>query len=146
MRSLIIAFLSTLLTASVVMAGFSLKSGVYRMDQLDEAKAEAHSTGKAVAFLYSNEKTTCPLCAGSSQYAMEQLMDSCVVIYAARDDWAKLPKPVRAAISAPAAGKLIPKIVVMNPDLKEVIVTVPYARGQEYKLRIYEAKEKISRY
>ena len=146
MRSLTIAFFLMLLVASIAMAGFTLKSGVYRMDQLDDAKAEALSSGKPVAFLYSDKNTTCPLCAGASKNAMETLASSCVIVYAEKADWAKMPKPVRTAINAPEAGKYIPTVVVMSPNVKEVIVIVPYAQGQEYKRLLYAAKEKISRY
>ena len=55
MRILGIALLSILLAASTVIAGFTLKSGVYRMNQLDAAKSDALSGRKAVAFLYSDE-------------------------------------------------------------------------------------------
>jgi hypothetical protein len=144
MKILSIAFFSILLTASIAMAGFTVKSGVYRMDQLDDAKAEALSSGKPVAFLYSDENTTCPLCAGASKNAMEALSDRCVIVYSEKADWAKMPKPVRTAIHAPEAGKYIPKIVVMRPNFKEVIVIVPYARGANIRdcfLKCWEDQE-----
>lgn len=144
MRSLAIAFFFTLLTASIAMAGFSLKSGVYRMSEMESAKAEARATGKPIAFLYSDENTTCPLCAGSSQYAMDALAESCLMVYADEKDWAKLPKKVRAAIRAPEAGKYIPTIIVMSSDLEKVIVIVPYVRGDAYYNLIAEARIKIS--
>ena len=45
-----------------VIAGFTLKSGVCRMNELDEAKSDALSGREAVAFLYSDENTFCTQC------------------------------------------------------------------------------------
>ena len=81
MRILSIALFSILLAASTVIAGFTLKSGVYRMNELDEAKSDALSGRKAVAFLYSDENTFCTQCMSASLQAMETLAGSCVVVY-----------------------------------------------------------------
>jgi len=143
MRILSIALFSILLAASTVIAGFSLKSGVYRMNQLDAAKSEALSGRKAVAFLYSDEKTFCTQCTSASLQAMETLAVSCVVVYVDKSDANKLPNPVKDTLRSPGAGKYIPTVVVMSYDLKKVIAIVPYARGEAYKKLLSEAKEKI---
>ena len=146
MRILSIALFSILLAASTVIAGFTLKSGVYRMNELDVAKSDALSGSRAVAFLYSDENTFCTQCMSASLQAMETLAGSCVVVYVDKSDATKLPKEVKNALRSPEAGKYIPTIVVMSYDLKKVIAIVPYARGEAYKKLLSEAKEKILSY
>jgi uncharacterized membrane protein len=146
MKVLCIVLFSILLTASTTIAGFTLESGVYRMSQLDAAKSEALSGRKAVAFLYSDEKSLCIQCGKSSRQAMETLASSCVIVYVDKSDAAKLPKKVAYALRSPQAGKYIPAVVVMSYDLKKVIAIVPYARGEAYGKLFSEAKEKILLY
>ena len=146
MRIISIALFSILLVASTVIAGFTLKSGVYSMNELDAAKSEALSGRKAVAFLYSDKNTFCTQCTSASLQAMDAMIDSCVVVYVDRSAAVKLPEEVKKALRSPKAGKYIPTIVVMSYDLKKVIAIVPYARGEAYKKLLFEAKEKISSY
>jgi hypothetical protein len=146
MKILSIAFLSVLLAASTVIAGFTLTRGVYRMNQLDTAKAAAFSGRKAVAFLYSDEKTFCIECGRKSLQAMETLAGSCIMVYVDKSDTYRLPEQVKNAFRSPEAGKFIPTIVVMSYDLKKVITIVPYARGEAYKELLSEAKQKILSY
>jgi len=146
MRILSIALFSILLAASTAIAGFNVQSGVYRMDELDAAKSDALSGKKPIAFLYSDQKTFCPLCIGASRQAMETLADSCVLVYVGKSDAAKLPHQVKNALRSPEAGKYIPVVVVMSYDLRNVIAIVPYARGEAYKKLLSEAKKKILSY
>jgi ABC-type sugar transport system substrate-binding protein len=146
MRILSIALFLVLLAASTVIAGFTLKSGVYRMNELDAAKSAALSGRKAVAFLYADENTFCTQCVSASQEAMETLAGSCVMVYVDKSDATKLPNQVKNALRSPAAGKFIPAIVVMSYDLKKVIAIVPFARGEAYKKLLSEAKGKILSY
>jgi hypothetical protein len=145
-RILSIALFSILLAASTVIAGFTLKSGVYGMDELDAAKSEALSGRKAVAFLYSDKNTFCTQCTSASLQAMDTMIDGCVVVYIDKSDAAKLPEEVKNALRSPKAGKYIPTVVVMSYDLKKVIAIVPYARGEAYRKLLSEAKEKILSY
>ena len=146
MRILGIVLFSILLAASTAIAGFNLKSGVYGMNELDAAKTDALSGKKAIAFLYSDQKTFCTLCIGASRQAMETLAGSCVEVYVGKADAAKLPQQVKDALRSPEAGKYIPVVVVMSYDLKKVIAIVPYARGEAYRKLLSEAKEKILSY
>ena len=146
MRILSIALFSILLAASTVIAGFTLKSGVYSMNDLDAAKSEALSGRKAIAFLYSDKTTFCTQCASASLQAMDTMTASCVVVYINKSDATNLPEEVKNALRSPKAGKYIPTIVVMSYDLKKVIAIVPYARGEAYKKLLSEAKEKILSY
>jgi hypothetical protein len=146
MRILSVALFSILLAASTAFAGFTLKSGVYSMKELDAAKAEALSRRKAVAFFYSDKNTFCTQCASASLQAMDTLIDSCVVVYIDRSDAINLPEEVKNALRSPKAGKYIPTVVIMSYDLRKVIAIVPYARGGAYKKLLSEAKEKILSY
>jgi hypothetical protein len=146
MRILSIALLSILLTASTVIAEFTLRSGVYRLNQLAAVKSNALSERKAVAFLYSDEKSFCIQCGRSSVQAMETLEGSCIVVYVDKSDTAKLPQQVKDALRSPEAGRYIPAVVVMSYDLKKVIAVVPYARGEAYKKLLSEARGKILSY
>ena len=146
MRILSIVLFSILLTASTAIAGFTLKSGVYRMSELEAAKSAALSARKAIAFLYSDENTFCTQCVQASLQAMETLAGSCVVVYVGKSDAAKLPDQVKNALRSPAAGKYIPTVIVMSYDLQKVIAIVPYARGDAYKKLLSEAKGKSLSY
>jgi hypothetical protein len=146
MRILIIAIFSILLAASTVIAGFNLKSGVYRMNELDAAKSSALSGRKAVAFLFSDETTFCTQCMSASLQAMETLAGSCVMVYVDKSAATKLPDQVKNALRSPEAGKYIPTIVIMSYDLRKVIAIVPFARGEAYNKLLSEAKEKILSY
>ena len=146
MRVLSIAIFSILFAATAAIAGFTLKSGVYRVNELDAVKAEALSTKKAIAFLYSDESTFCTQCSGASVQAMETLAGSSLVVYVDKSGATKLPKQVQTALRSPEAGKYIPVVVVMSYDLRKVIAVVPFARGDAHKKLLSEAKEKILSY
>jgi len=144
MRILGIVLCSILLAASTALAGFNLKSSVYRMDELDAAESAALSGRKPIAFLYSDQKTFCTLCIGASRQVMETLADSCIMVYVSTSDAAKLPLQVQNALRSPEAGRYIPVVVVMSYNLKKVIAIVPYAKGEAYKKLLSEAKKKIA--
>ena len=42
----------------MVYAGFKVPKSIYKMDQLEEAKAEAKEEGKALIFVYSDSGST----------------------------------------------------------------------------------------
>jgi len=146
MRTLSIALLSILLAASTVVAGFTLKSGMYRMGQLDAAKSEALSGKKSMAFLFSDENTLCIQCTVASQQAIETLAGICVMVYVDKYGAPHLPDTVKSALRSSEAGTYIPKVVVMSYDLKKVIAIVPFARGEAYRKLLAEAKEKVLSY
>lgn len=69
-----------------------------------------------------------------------------MVVYASsKTDWAQLPRAAQDAFRSPQSGKYIPKTIVMDAELKEVIAIIPYedddnARGKLFR----EAKKKIA--
>lgn len=71
-----------------------------------------------------------------------------IVIYAASPkDRESLPDVVREAVFSPDAGKYIPRTVVVNPDISEVIAIVPYAREESERKKLFaDAFRKIAQY
>ena len=126
--------LSVMLLASLVLVGFKIPKNVYRMDQLGAAKSEAQSKNKAITFIYTDEETTCPLCADASLGVMNGLASKTVVVYAyTKTDAGKLPDLVVEAFRRPEMGRYIPFTVVVDAAMTNVIAIVPYARGSEQK-------------
>ena len=145
-NSFLIATCIVIFIVSTALAGFPLKSGVYRINQLDTAKAEALSRNKAIAFIYSDENTTCPLCAGASIDAINYLSDVCEIVYVDKNtDWEKLPELVRQAINSPAAGRFIPKTIIVDAQIEKVIAIAPYVKTEERKELLDGVKDQISR-
>jgi hypothetical protein len=125
-------------------ADFKMPKSVYRMSQIEEAKAEATSKGKAVSFIYTHEKTTCGLCEASSLNAANELKRKTVVVYADSDTESdKLPDAVQTALRTPEAGRFVPKIVIVDSELTNVLAVVPYARVDEQNQLLQKAQKKL---
>jgi hypothetical protein len=138
---------ATLLLAAPAWAGFEFGKQVYRMDRLDAALAEARTKGEAVTFIYTTESTTCGLCQHASLTAADQFRKQGVVVYArSAEDFQALPALVKTALKSPEAGKFIPKTIVVNPEVSEVLAVVPYARGSEFDDKVKEARRSIRAY
>jgi hypothetical protein len=127
-------------------SAFPLKKDVYRMDRLEAAVAEAKAEGKPLTFLYTDENTTCPKCEASSLAVIETLHKRTVLLYVAPEvkDLSKLPKAVRDGIRKPEMGDFIPKTVVVDPGLTNLIAIVPYALGDEQDRLLKDARKKIT--
>ncbi len=118
----------TFITSSAS-AAFIIPSYVYRIDQLQQAREEAQADNKQIVFLYSNKDTDCSLATRASINIMQRFKGSAVVVYICKDEWAKIPRIVREAIKSMEAGKYIPKTVVVDQDIAEVISIIPYERA-----------------
>ncbi len=116
-------------TASLASAAFRIPGHVYRIDQLQQAKEEAQADDKQIVFLYSNENTTCSLCTRASINIMQRFERRAVIVYFGKEGWAKVPRIVRDAITSPEAGKFIPKTVVVDPGITEVVSIIPYEKA-----------------
>ncbi|NLB68248.1 MAG: hypothetical protein GX804_00965 [Lentisphaerae bacterium] len=125
-------------------ADFTMPKKVYRLDRLEQAKADAESRGRPISIIYTQEKTSCGLTAGASLNAADKLSKRTVVVYAeCNAEWEKLPPDVKQALRAPELGRYVPKTVIMDAALTNVIAYVPYARGAEQEKLIKEAIRKI---
>jgi hypothetical protein len=123
----IIAWLVILLAPLAARAGFELPTAVYRMDRLPRALAEARAKEKPLAFVQSDEGTTCPKCRAATLEAFQLLVDQCVVVYIGPGEGAQLPALVTAGLRSPEAGRFIPRAVVVDPQLSRIIAVIPYA-------------------
>lgn len=120
------------LAAGAARAEFEMPKHAYRMDKLDQAKAEATAKGEPLAFIYTHEKTSCGLCRNASLNAADRLKSKTVVVYANSDqDGGALPPVVKEALATPEAGKYVPKTVLVDAKLEKVLAVIPYALGDE---------------
>ena len=121
-----------LLIAGNAPAEFTLPKKVYRIAELEKAQAEAESKGKPITIIYTDETTSCGLCAGASLNAADKLGSKTVVVYvSSREGSQSLPDVVQQALRAPEAGRFIPKTVIMDAALTRLLATVPYAQSPE---------------
>lgn len=120
------------LTAGPARAEFEMPKHAYRMDKLDQARAEASANDEPLAFIYTHEKTSCGLCRSASLNAADRLKGKTVVVYANCDqDNGALPPVVKEALGTPEAGKYVPKTVLVDAKLEKVLAVIPYALGDE---------------
>ncbi len=142
-RCLMVAML---LVSTPVYAGFNLPREVYTFSRLKRAQAEARQKNKALTILYTKTSSTCPLNKKASLDAVHQLKSETIIVYAdSKKGRGKLPKIVAEALSSPKAGKYVPKVVVLDPDMTNVICIVPYARNENERKKLFqEAKKRIA--
>jgi hypothetical protein len=115
-------------SASLASAAFDIPSHIYRIDQLQQAKEKAKAEDKQIVFLYSNENTDCPLASRASINIIQRYEHSAVIVYIGREGWANVPRIVKKAINSPEAGRFIPKTVVVDSGMTEVVSIIPYER------------------
>jgi hypothetical protein len=127
----LIALLVLEFSASMALAAFDVPDYVYQIDQLQQARQEAKADGKQIVFLYSNQNTDCPLASKASINIIQRFKDSAVIVYICREGWARVPRIVREAINSPEAGRFIPKTVVVDSSMKEVVSIIPYERPRK---------------
>ncbi len=142
--AVVVAFLFMLQPA---FAGFSLQPGVFRMDELSQARDEARIENVPIAFMYSHRKTKCGLASAASKDVMKEFGDYFVIVFVStedQDEWQKLPMNVARALNS--TGKFIPKTAVMDPGLKKVLATVPYKRNaRERRKLLRDTVDKFAR-
>lgn len=141
-----VGFTLVITLAALEATAFPLKKDVYRMDRLEAAVAEAKAEGKPLTFLYTDENTTCPKCEASSLALIDSLHKRTVMLFVATEakDWSKVPKAVREGMRKPESGNFIPKAVVVDPGLTNLIAVIPYALGDEQDRRLKDARKKIA--
>ncbi len=146
-QSALFCLLVMLTALTAARAGFRLPTGVYRLSELEAAREKAGTWKKPITFVYTDEDTTCPLCEAASLDAMKSLKYRTVVVYAhAGSDWQQLPSPVKTALNSSAAGRYIPKTVIIDPDFQNVIAVIPYSGDRRERSKMFrEALQQISR-
>ena len=125
--------------------GFKVPGTVFRMDELVQAQARAREKEKPIAFLYSDEHTGCGLCVRASVQMIDELKMKCVLVYVdARQNFTGYPQTVAQALRAPEGGQTIPKTVVMDANLENVLLFIPYARGPALDEALKQAKKTLA--
>jgi len=121
-----------LLPGLAALAEFKMPNSVYRMARLEQAKTEAASKGRPITFVYTHEGTTCGHCANASLNIVDKLRSRSVMVYVDyKTEKDLLPDIVRAALRKPEAGRYVPKTVIVDAGITNVLAIVPYARGDE---------------
>ena len=124
MKKIIVLFVVLGVGALQGLAGFKISKTIYRMNDLQKAKAEASSKGKPITFVYTTTNSSCRLCANASLNAIDRLKTKTVVVYVNYDtDRHLVPKIVRDAVRTPQAGSLAPKTIIVDPGITKVIST-----------------------
>jgi len=146
LRNCLLLLLTYPIVVSSADAGFAVPSYVYRADQLSSAEAQAAADNKPITILYSDKNTDCGLASAASSDIIRELKNLSIIVYVEHDDWETLPSIVTEAISSDEAGRYIPRTVVFNSDLSEIICFIPYARGNQRTRLIKKAKQTIYYY
>lgn len=144
-KKVVIAFCLLILPASLVLAGFTLPPHVYTVSKLKQAKAAAQAQNRALLFIFSDKNTTCPLCRDASTDVINGFKNRAVIVYVANTEFGKLPGLVVKAFDSPEAGEYIPKTVIVDPYVQDVIAIIPYSR-RDRNVLFNDAQRKINRY
>jgi hypothetical protein len=126
-------------------AGFKITKSIYRAQHLQEAQDEARAKNRAICILYTDADSTCGLATQAALDAIDALDGKTVIVYVnSNNEQGFIPPVVQKALDSPESGKFIPKTVVVDVDLNEVIALIPYATEKERKERLSKAKAAIS--
>ncbi len=130
-----------LILASPAVAEFRLPPGVYRMDELGDARNRAAQLKKPIAFLLSDESSSCPVTDKISLEAIKKFRLRTVVVYAhSTKDWQALPETARTAFRTSEAGKYIPKIVIIDSDFRDVLAIIPCVPDDRDRAKLFREK------
>ncbi len=120
--------------AAVCLAGFSLPPEVYRIGSLKEVQDKARSANAAIVFIYSNENSACGLIKSATLDVVQELKGAAFIIYVSKNDSASIPGNVIKAMNSPAAGKFIPKSVVVNSRTSRIEMIIPYISDRNRRI------------
>ncbi len=134
--------LSTLLITPCAFAGFAVPKAVKEASELDKAKEEAKTANKPVTIIVSDKDTTCPICSTASSTAIKELKSKTVMVYVKSGETASLPDDVRTALNS-AQGKYLPRVVIMDSSLSNVIASFSYNDDASFKKSIREAEKNM---
>jgi hypothetical protein len=145
MNRMFLIALCLFLTTIEARADFKMPASVYRMDRLDDAIVMAAAKHKPISFIYTHEKTKCPLTMAASLNAADKLGKNTIVVYINGDvrEEKMLPDFVQAALDSPESGRLVPKTVIVDSDVSKVLVLVPYAKAPLHNQLLKEALKKL---
>jgi len=143
----LVIMLLTFTTSSFVQASFNIPSHVFTMSQLKTAQKVAKNNKKPIAFILSDKNTDCGLATAASKDIFNGLKNHSIIVYVqSGKDWDKLPAIVKSGMSSSESGKYIPKTIVVNSSLKNIICILPYAKTKQRRKLIKQAQSVISRH
>lgn len=134
MKNISFFLIISFIFSQVAFAGFRVPRSIYKMDQIEAAKAEAKRTGKPLVIVYSNPKTNCGKCVVTSKVALKALKSSGVLVFAdTRKDSKALPSGVYSVLNK--TGRRIPMAFVLTSDGKKGIDGVSYETLRDHASR-----------
>lgn len=142
----LLLLLLILTTSSLSYASFSVPGFVYTVKQLSNAQNFAKNSNKPITFIYSDKNTDYGLATAASKDIFQNLKNISVIVYVERNDWNNLPDIVKNGMNSAESGGFIPKTVIVNSSLNQIICIIPYAATKERKHRINQAQNLISSY
>lgn len=128
------------------LAASGLPDHAFRSSQLSRAVEQARRQDKALAFLLTDEHTSCQLCRDASQDAVSTLSHHAVLVFVDRESVNGLPGRVRRALSSAQAGQLMPKVVVTDIRMRRIIAIVPFARQPRRRQLLTRAVQQMERH
>jgi len=146
-KSFVLFLMLTLFPAVHVLAGFNIPDDAYGMSELDNAVENAREDDWPLAFVLSDQNTTCGLATRATSATFQELNDDCIIVYIhlPNTNWEDLPKIVSKGFKTERSGKYIPKTVIVNAEMNRIIDVIPYRRSdQEHRKLLQEAVHKIS--
>jgi hypothetical protein len=146
MKTTAFAFFIIFAMALNVHAGFRLPSGVYQIEELDQATEKSKSRGVPITFLISDTETKCGLCISASEEIIRELRARTVIVYTTNNS--HLPGAVQSLIKGVDLGKYVPYAMIVNNELDRLIGVVRYddirsdgrKTFRELKRKIFEDK------
>ena len=125
MKTLLI--LTSLLLAPLAVAEIKFPRGSFDLAEIAQAKEQAVSSKKHIAYVYTDKDTNCGLCIAATEDYLKAVRSSAVIVYLnskeTKDFWSTLPANLREALTP---GKFIPKMVVTSEDGETVLGSVGY--------------------
>ncbi|HBA85274.1 MAG TPA: hypothetical protein DCZ95_14395 [Verrucomicrobia bacterium] len=144
-KTYIVIALGLLMGTISASAGFRLTKSIYRVQNLQAAQDEARAKNRAICLLYTDADSKCGLATQAALDVIDAMDSKTVVVYVnSNNEGGFIPSFVQEALKSPDSGQFIPKTIVVDADLKEIIAMIPYASEQERKARCTKAKMAIS--
>ncbi len=144
MKRVCLTLVALALGASPVLAGFKVPGNVDRVEDLEKVQKKARSRLKSVTFVYADTASDSAVVASTTKKVIHRLKSKSLVVFVdVADDLAKLPKVVQEALENPKAGESFPKTVVFDPELKEVLMFIPFMKGKTYWKAIRDARKRL---
>lgn len=115
--------------ATLMARAGELPRGVFPLSQLEEAKAEARTKGQPLVFVYTDLKSTCGLCIGSTEDSFKSFRSrgTLVFVNSKPNELRQAPRPLLDMRMKPEMGDIIPMVMVLTADAAKPIKGYSYA-------------------